>query len=299
MRRAASWAALFVALVALVALATSAEARRGTRRPSVQAWRLAAPAGAVGLTQAVAFAGGGPDHMMSTPAAGPAGGTAYTISVTFVADVHEARTFASQWSDAGQQSWVFGAAADPPYTGAEDGFRFWTDHAVFEYPVFTHANYSLTPGARYQIVARYAGADDAPRVRMWIAAQDAETFSELSTYTRGFFGNEVPHHTELRASTDTVNIGGDTYATSLSWDGLILDVATWHRALDVDTELPLLRAGVWPADPLPLEPVNWWRMGNGPGDSGVTIVDYGSEGAHGTLVTGTTPSTLPQIVSYP
>ena len=299
MRRAAAWAALIVALVALVALATSAEARRGTRRPAAQAWRLAPAGAAVGLARAVAFAGGGPDHMMSTAAAGPAGGTGYTISVTFVANVHQARTFVSQWSDAGQQSWVFGTASDPPYDGAEPGFRFWTDHAEFGYPVYTHANFGLTVGARYQIVARYAGADEGSRVRMWLAAQDDETFAELSTYTRGLFGNEIPHHTSLRASTDTVNVGGDTYATSLSWDGLLLDVATWNRALDVDTELPQLRAGVWPADPLPLSPVNWWRMGNGAGDTGVTIVDYGSEGANGTLVTGTTPSTLPQIVSYP
>jgi hypothetical protein len=77
--------------------------------------------------------------------------------------------------------------------------------------------------------------------------------------------------------------------SSYPYAGLADEYAVWDSDQSANIS-SLYNSGV-PADITSLSPVNWWRMGDINGASGVTITDQGSGGNNATLTNGPTYST--------
>ena len=85
--------------------------------------------------------------------------------------------------------------------------------------------------------------------------------------------------------------------TTLPFNGLIDEVALWDSALSASDVTAIYNSGV-PADLSSLSPVNWWRFGDGTGDTDSgggapangdtigTVVDQGSGGNNATGTNG-------------
>ena len=108
-----------------------------------------------------------------------------------------------------------------------------------------------------------------------------------STSTFYLNGSSIDTGTDSQSYTSTAF---QMSFTTYPFDGLMDEVALWDSALTSSNVTAIYNSGV-PNDLSVLSPVNWWRMGDINGASGVTITDQGSGGNDGTLTNGATFST--------
>ena len=108
-----------------------------------------------------------------------------------------------------------------------------------------------------------------------------------STSTFYLNGSSIDTGTDSQSYTSTAF---QMSFTTYPFDGLMDEVALWDSALSSANVNSIYNSGT-PADISSLSPVNWWRMGDINGASGVTITDQGSGGNNGTLTNGPTYST--------
>jgi len=75
------------------------------------------------------------------------------------------------------------------------------------------------------------------------------------------------------------------------WNGKMDEIAMFHSALSASDISDIYNSGV-PTDISSLNPVSWWRMGDGTeADSGTTVYDMSSNSNNATLTNGPTYST--------
>lgn len=120
------------------------------------------------------------------------------------------------------------------------------------------------------------------------------------TMTIYYNGNAVasgtmPNGSSFGSETGTSAIGRSYAATHYPFNGKIDEFAFWNSALSASDITDIYNSGV-PNDigtnGLNLNPVGWWRMGDGTeAGSGTTVYDMSSNSNNGTLTNGPTYST--------
>ena len=142
-------------------------------------------------------------------------------------------------------------------------------------------------------------ADGSTPASQWHHVAITRSGSDLVMYLNG---SAIETGTDSTAYTSTAfNIGFTTYP----FDGFMDEVALWDSALTASEISAIYNSGT-PTDLVSLEPVHWWRMGDGTGDTDSgggapanadtigTVVDKGSGGSNatnpnGALYSSTTP----------
>jgi hypothetical protein len=168
-----------------------------------------------------------------------------SISGWFNASSFPHSTYNSLWGGGGQ--------GDPNHPT-----RFWlscNNSSYFRIYLGSSANntfaYSISTGTWYNVVLT---VDDAS-IKLYVNGSQAG-----STYTN-------PHGTSLFATAgDDFEIGSNPTYDTYEWDGYIDEFAVFNSTLSASDVTAIYNSGV-PADLSSLSPVNYWRMGDGTGDT--------------------------------
>ena len=103
-------------------------------------------------------------------------------------------------------------------------------------------------------------------------------------------GSQVATQDNTHSAQSYTSTAYDISFTQYPYEGFMDEVALWDSALTSSNVTAIYNSGV-PNDLSALSPVNWWRMGDINGASGVTITDQGSGSNNATLTNGPTYST--------
>jgi len=103
-------------------------------------------------------------------------------------------------------------------------------------------------------------------------------------------GSQVATQDNTHSAQSYTSTAYDISFTQFPYEGFMDEVALWDSALTSSNVTAIYNSGV-PNDLSALSPVNWWRMGDINGASGVTITDQGSGSNNATLINGPTYST--------
>lgn len=133
-------------------------------------------------------------------------------------------------------------------------------------------------------------------INSWVHA--CISVDTAGTSTMFINGNSVDSSTTIPQTTGISNpVIGSFNGSSLYVNGLVDEVAIFNTALSAP-DVSTLRGGASagsvgvPADISSLNPVGWWRMGDGTeAGSGTTVYDMSSNSNNGTLTNGPTYST--------
>tara|TARA_Y100000296_G_C5177756_1_gene261172 strand:- start:1275 stop:2000 length:726 start_codon:yes stop_codon:yes gene_type:complete len=98
-------------------------------------------------------------------------------------------------------------------------------------------------------------------------------------------GNPTPEVTSTSVGTYVYNFRIGAYTNSIGtaslwFDGLVDEVSYWNSVLTTGEISTIYNSGT-PIDLTSLNPISWWRMGDG--DSFPTLTDHGSAGSDGTM----------------
>tara|TARA_R110002020_G_scaffold20260_2_gene69279 strand:+ start:1271 stop:2068 length:798 start_codon:yes stop_codon:yes gene_type:complete len=167
-----------------------------------------------------------------------------TISGWFNASSFPHSTFNSLWGGGGQ--------GDPNHPT-----RFWlscNNSSYFRIYLGSTVNntfaYTLSTDTWYNVVLTVDGS----AIKLYVNGSQVGT-----TYTN-------PHGTSLFAKAgDVFEIGSNPTYDTYEWDGYIDEFAVFNSTLSAANVTAIYNSGV-PTD-LPVNPVNWWRMGDGTGDT--------------------------------
>ena len=149
--------------------------------------------------------------------------------------------------------WGGGGEGDPNHPT-----RFWlscNNSSYFRIFLGTSVNntfaYSISTDTWYNVVLT---VDDAS-IKLYVNGSPAG-----STYTN-------PHGTSLFATAgDDFEIGSNPTYDTYEWNGYIDEFAVFNSTLTADNVTAIWNGGNGPTD-LPVNPVNYWRMGDGTGDT--------------------------------
>lgn len=138
-------------------------------------------------------------------------------------------------------------------------------------------------GARYYYYNGGSGGtinyDDTPNAGQWYCSAVTRSSSAVTLYRDGVSVATGTDSNTLSTPTSGIYVGmrGNS---SLELNGYVDEFAIFDKAL-TSTQISDVYNGGNPVNLSPLEPLSWFRMGDG--DTGSTVIDHGSLGNDATL----------------